>query len=142
MHAADTLPQYAMLPEEEPEHQLMHVSEAQLAEHAAAQKAAADKAAGLGALGGFAAAAGGPGKAHPPAGTAAASPPKQQQQGSGVVGFRGSTDGLSCVRELSEPERHRLQVEKEQLTGESLAGPLFFQCAAVFEIFRVAFLSS
>jgi hypothetical protein len=113
-----------MLPEEEPEQQLMHVSEAQLTEHAAAQKAAAEKAAGFGALGGFAAAAGGPGKAHAPAGTKVASPPKQQQQGSGVAGLRGSSDGLSCVRKLGEPERHRLQVEKEQLAGRLLAGPL------------------
>lgn len=115
---AESLPQLAMLPEEEPEHQLMHVSEAQLAEHAAAQKAAADKAAGFGGLGGFAAVSGGPSKAaagSPKTGTQM----KQQQQGSAAAKLRGSADGIMCsVRELSDPGRHRLQVERDQLHGE------------------------
>lgn len=96
----------------------MHVSEAQLVDHAAAQKAAADKAAGCGGLGGFAAASGGPSKA------AAGSPKigtqlkQQQQQGSAAAKLRGSADGMCSVRELSDPERHRLQVERDQLSGE------------------------
>lgn len=112
---AESLPQLAMLPEEEPEQQLVHVSEAQLAEHAAAQKAPADKAAGFGGLGGFAAASGGASKAAAAAGTQSK---KQQQGGSAAANLRGSADGLCSVRELSEPERHRLQVERDQLSGE------------------------
>lgn len=113
--SAEVLPQLSMLPEEEPEQQLLHVSEAQLTEHIAAQKAAADKAAGLGALGGFVAAAGGPGKAAAGAaagGAKADSPPKQQQQ------QQRHAEELHSVRELSEPERCRLQVEREQLCGK------------------------
>jgi hypothetical protein len=120
-----------MLPEEEPEQQLMHVSEAQLAEHAAAQKAAADKAAGFGVLGGFAAASGGASKAA--AAAAAGSPKsgtqaKKQQQGGAAANLRGSADGLCSVRELSEPERHRMQVERDQLSGEQHSVCTVCQC--------------
>lgn len=120
LFSAVSLPELAMRPDEEPEQQLAAVTPAQLAEHAAALKAAADKAAGMGALGGFAAAAGGSKPAaFTAAGAAAVKPSAQskqqqhQQQGGGASGV---------ARELSQPELHRLQVERDALTSECGCG--------------------
>jgi hypothetical protein len=115
-----------MRPDEEPELQLLQVSEAQLAEHIAAQKAAADKATGMGALGGFASAAA-DGNNKPTAATAAAASAahtggqSKQQQQQQQTHFVGSLHSTMQARELSPLELHRLQVERDQLSGECLS---------------------
>jgi hypothetical protein len=117
-----------MRPDEEPELQLLQVSEAQLAEHMVAQKAAADKATGMGALGGFASAAAGGGNksagaAASAAHTARQSKQQQQQQQQQLQGLsvpHSASDRAMQARQLSTMELHRLQVERDQLSGESL----------------------
>lgn len=114
-----------MRPDEEPELQLLQVSGAQLAEHVAAQKAAADKATGMGALGGFAsAAAGGSNKSAAAAAASAAhtgGQSKQQQQQQPHPHGVSAPDSAMHARELSPLELHRLQVERDQLSGESVS---------------------
>jgi hypothetical protein len=138
LHAGTPAPPAQLLSmraEEEPEAQLMHVSEAQLAQHAAAKSAAADKAAGRGAFCGFAAAAAAPAAGgvscaaslSPPTspgkqaacqaggGTAAAAP-AAAAAAAAAAALSPPTSGGSAAP-LSGVQALRLQVEQQQLRG-------------------------
>jgi hypothetical protein len=114
-----------MLPEEEPEQQLLHVSDAQVAEHQVAKKAAADKAAGAaaGGLGGFAGAKAGSGgkqaAADKKAAAGAATPVKQAcSAGSADASQHGASEASAAPCTLSEAQLRKLQVERQRIVGE------------------------
>lgn len=106
-----------MQPDEEPEAQLLHVSDAQLAGHLAAKKAAADKSAGMGALGGFAAASAAP--VAPAAGSSASSDGGLvASKQAGGVDAAGGAGQQAAAPVLDEVQRLKLQLEQQQLRGE------------------------
>jgi hypothetical protein len=122
---AELLPELRMLPEEEPEQQLLHVSEGQVDEHLAAKKAAADKAAGAaaGGLGGFAGAkAGSRGKQAAAdkkatgGATTVTKPAGSTSSGGASQHIASEASVAACT--LSHAQLRKLHVERQRLLGE------------------------
>jgi hypothetical protein len=132
----ELLPELHMLPEEEPEQQLLHVSEAQVTEHQAAKKAAADKkAAGAAAsgLGGFAGAKAGAGgkqaAADKKAAGGAATTVKQAGSASSADASQHSASEASAAPcTLSQAQLRKLHVERQRLLGERKGSELTSVC--------------
>lgn len=112
-----------MLPEEEPEQQLLEVTPAQIAEHQAAKKAVAGKAASsgtTGGLGGFAAA----GAAGTGAGKATSHGAKKKVPDAATCLSNGASSSganepsMSAVADISQAQRRKLQVEKQYMQGK------------------------
>lgn len=106
-----------MLPEEEPEQQLLEVTAAQIAEHQASRKIATAKAASSGAtgcLGGFAAA----GAAGAGASKAVSSDRKKKALDAATHLSKGADSSAVAAANLAHPETRKLQTEKQQLLGK------------------------